>query len=107
MSLLVEACANNPVQKVAAVPLSWSFLSGLLNHVVKELNVEEVLKLPIFVVRKVAAPKNGVEFRQGSICAVKCSLSMSYKEGDFLAGSFAFKVSEPARMSHRLQIQIS
>ena len=54
------------VQKAVAVPLSWYFLNGLLNHVIKELNVEEVLKSPIFVVQKAAAPKNGVEFRQGS-----------------------------------------
>ena len=77
MSLLVEACANNPVQKVAAVPQSWSFLSGLLNHVVKELNIEEVLKSSVFVVQKAAAPKNGVEFRQGSIGTIRSSVATS------------------------------
>ena len=41
-------------------PPGWSFLNGLLNHVVKEFNVEEVLKSPIFVVQKAAAPKKGV-----------------------------------------------
>ena len=45
--------------------MSWSFLNGLLfdewvDHVVKELNVEEVLKLAIFIVQKATAPKNGV-----------------------------------------------
>ena len=34
---------------------SWSFLNGLLNHVVKELNVEEALKLSTLVVQKAAA----------------------------------------------------
>ena len=65
------------VQKAVAVPLSWYFLNGLLNHVIKELNVEEVLKSPIFVVQKAAAPKNGVEFRQGSNDTIRSSLAMS------------------------------
>ena len=34
---------------------SWSFLNGLLNHVVKELNVKEALKLSILVVQKATA----------------------------------------------------
>ena len=59
------------VHKAAAVPLSCSFINGLLNHVIKELNVEEVLKSPFFVVQKAAAPKNGVEFRQKSIGAIR------------------------------------
>ena len=65
------------VHKAATVPLSWSFLNGLLNHVVKELNVEEVLKSPFFVVQKAAAPKNGVEFRQGSIGVIRSGLAAS------------------------------
>ena len=65
------------VQKAAAVPLSWCFLNGLLNHVVKELNVEEVLKSSIFVVQKAAAPKNGVEFHQGSNGSIRSSLATS------------------------------
>ena len=76
--MLVEARANNPVQKAAAVPLSWFFLNGLLNHVVKELNVEEVLKSPIFVVQRAAAQKNGVEFRQVSNGTIRSSLATSY-----------------------------
>ena len=77
ISLLVEDRANNPVQKAATVPLSWSFLNGLLNHVVKELNVEGVLKSPFFVVQKAAAPKSGVEFRQDSIGTIRNSLATS------------------------------
>ena len=76
--MLVEARANNPVQKAAAVPLNWSFLNGLLNHVVKELNIEEVLKSPIFVVQKAAAPKNGVEFCQGSNGTIRNILTTLY-----------------------------
>ena len=77
ISLLVEDRANNPVQKAAAVPLSWSFLNGLLNHVVKELNDEKVLKLPIFVIQKAAAPKIGVEFCQGFNGTIRSSLATS------------------------------
>ena len=80
--MLVEARANNPVQKAAAIPLSWSFLNGLLNHVVKELDVEEVLKSPIFVIQKAAAPKNGVEFRQGFNGTIRSSLATSYKRNE-------------------------
>ena len=58
-------------------------LNGLLfdkwvDHVVKELNVKEVQKLPIFVPQKAAAPKNGVEFRQGSNGTIRSSLATSY-----------------------------
>ena len=42
------------VQRILNVPPSWSFLNGLLNHVVKELNVEEALKSSILVVQKAA-----------------------------------------------------
>ena len=58
-------------------------LNGLLfdewvDHVVKELNIEEALKLSIFVVQKAAAPKNGVEFRQGTNGTIRSSLTTSY-----------------------------
>ena len=49
-----------------------------VDHVVKELNVEEALKSSIFVVQKAAAPKNGIEFRQRSIGGIKHSLAASY-----------------------------
>ena len=58
-------------------PSELVFLNFLLNHVVKELNVEEVLKSSILVVQKTAAPKNGVEFRQGSIGTIRSSLAAS------------------------------
>ena len=36
-----------------------------------------LIKSPIFAVQKAIAPKNGVEFRQGSICAIRSSLPTS------------------------------
>ena len=59
-SSLATSC--DVLRRRARSPNSWSFLNVLLNHVVKELNVEEALKSPIFVVQKTAAPKNGVKF---------------------------------------------
>ena len=43
------------VQCILNVPPSWSSLNGLLNHVVKELKVEEALKSSILVVQKAVA----------------------------------------------------
>ena len=34
-----------------------------------------------------------------SVQVVRCSLAMSYNEGDFFADSFAVKINAPARMS--------
>ena len=65
------------VQCILNVPPSWSFVNGLLNHVVKEFNVEEALKLSIFIVQKAAAPKSGLEFRQDSIGTIRNSLATS------------------------------
>ena len=42
------------VQCILNFPPSWTFVNGLLNNVVKELNVEEALKLSILVVQKAA-----------------------------------------------------
>ena len=59
-------------------------LNGLLfdewvDHVVKELNVEEALKSSIFVAQKAAAPKNGVEFCQRPIIGdIRRSLAKLY-----------------------------
>ena len=49
-----------------------------VDHVVKELNIEDALKSSILVVQKAAAPKNGVTFCQGSIGIIRSSLAMSY-----------------------------
>ena len=38
-----------------------------------------MFKSSIFTVQKAAAPKNGVEFRQGSIGAIRSSLATSYE----------------------------
>ena len=39
-----------------------------------------LIKLPIFVTQRAAAPKNGVEFRQKFIRAFRCSLATSYDD---------------------------
>ena len=48
-----------------------------VDHVVKEVNVKEALKSPIFVVQMAAAPKNGAEFRQGYNGTIRSSLANS------------------------------
>ena len=49
-----------------------------VDYVVKEVNIKEALKSPIFVVQKPAAPKNDVEFRQGSNGTLRSSLATLY-----------------------------
>ena len=44
---------------------NWSFLDGLLNHFVKELNVKEALKSSILVVHKAAAVPLSWSFLNG------------------------------------------
>ena len=75
---------------------------------VESVQVYLLLELPIFVIQKAATPKNGVEFCQKLIDAVTCILatSTSYNEGDILPGSFAFKESEPVKMSPSRLIRI-
>merc|ERR1712208_32118 len=46
-------------------------------------DVKEALKSSIFVVQKAAAPKSGVEFRQGSIGTIRSSLAASRDVPDF------------------------
>ena len=41
-------------------------------------DIKEALKSSIFVVQKAAAPKSGVEFRQGSIGTIRSSVATSY-----------------------------
>ena len=53
------------VQCILNVPPSWSFVNGLLNNVVKELNVEEALKSSILVVHKAAAVPLSWSFLNG------------------------------------------
>ena len=64
-------------------PFELAHLNDLLfdewvNHIVKELNVKEALKSSIFVAQKAAAPKSGVEFRQGANGTIRSSLATSY-----------------------------
>ena len=53
------------VQCILNVPPSWSFVNGLLNHVVKELNVKEALKSSILVVHKNVAVPLSWSFHNG------------------------------------------
>ena len=50
-------------------------LNDLDDDVVVEVDVKEALKSSFFVVQKAAAPKAGVEFRQGSNSTIKSSLA--------------------------------
>ena len=58
--------------------LDLGHLNDLNDDVVVEVDVKEALKSSIFVVQKAAAPKSGVEFRQGSIGTIKSSLATSW-----------------------------
>ena len=71
---------------------------------VESVQLGHLLKSSNSVVQKATAAKNGLEFRQKFIDAVKCSLATLYNEGEFLAGSFAVNVCEPAKISPRLLI---
>ena len=53
-----------------------------------------LLKSTIFVVQRAAAPKNGVEFRQKSIGAIRCSVATSYDDVRCCAMSVPFHQSE-------------
>ena len=53
------------VQCILNVPPSWSFVNGLLNHVVKELIVEEALKSSILVAHKAVAVPLSWSFLNG------------------------------------------
>ena len=58
--------------------LDLGVLNALNDDVIVEVDVEEALKSSIFIVQKAAAPKSGVEFRQGSIGTIRSSLATSY-----------------------------
>ena len=60
------------------VHLTDLLLDELVDNVVKEVNIKDYIKLSIKVFQKAAAPKNGVEFCQGSIGAIRSSLATSY-----------------------------
>ena len=63
-----------------------------VNHVVKELNVEEALKSSILVVQKAAAAaKTWVEFCQGSNGTIRSSVATSY-DVSRLRRNFFFKL---------------
>ena len=63
--------------------LDLGHLNALNDDVVVEVDVEEALKSSIFIVQKAAAPKSGVEFRQGSIGTIVRRLATSRDVPDF------------------------
>ena len=58
--------------------LDLGHLNDLNDDVVVEVDVEEALKSSIFIIQKAAAPKSGVEFRQGSNGTIRSCLATSY-----------------------------
>ena len=71
------------------VHLNDLLFDGWVDHVVKE-----VLKLSIFVVQRAAAPKNGVEFCQGSNGTIRSSLATSYDVAKVLCHRLTDKVTK-------------
>ena len=65
----------------------------------QELNVKEALQSSIFVIEKAAAPKNGVEFRQGSNGNIRSSLATSCDVLRHRARSPNFDQSEALKLS--------
>ena len=59
-------------------PFELAHLNDLLFDEWVDRVVKEALKSSIFVVQKAAAPKTGVEFRQGSNGTIRSSLATSY-----------------------------
>ena len=73
-----------------------------LDHDIKEVNNKEALKSSIFVVQMAAAPKNGVEFCQGSNCTIRSSLATSHNVSRRRATSPYFHQSEAWKLvTHR------
>ena len=58
--------------------LKEDLFDELFDDVFKEVNYKEALKSSIFVVQRATAPKNGVEFRQGSIGTSRSNLATLY-----------------------------
>ena len=71
--------------------MSLTFDLGHLNDL--NVDVKEALKSSIFVVQKAAAPKTGVEFRQGFIGTIRSSLAMSCDAKQHRATSPCFEQS--------------
>ena len=61
--------------------------------------MEEALKSSIFIVQKAAAPKSGVEFRQGSNGTIRSCLATSYDVSRRRARSPNFDQSEAEKLS--------
>ena len=93
-------------------PFELAHLNDLLfdewvNHIVKELNVKEALKSSIFVAQKAAAPKSGVEFRQGANGTIRSSLATSYDVARRRARSEYFDQSEAQKFVTQTQTPVT
>ena len=75
-----------------------------VDHVIEEVNVKEALKSSIFVVQMAAAPKIGVEFRQGSNATIRSSLATLYDLSRRRATSLYFDQSEAWKLVTHRQI---
>ena len=60
------------------VHLNDLFCDELVDNIVEEVDVKGVLKSSIFVVHKATTPKTGVDFRQGSVGAIRSGLATSH-----------------------------
>ena len=69
---------NNSFPGPNLQPRFQSKLKSQLTSSVATASLNQGLKLSIFVVQKATAPKNGVEFRQGSIGTIRGSLATPY-----------------------------
>ena len=69
------------------------------NDIIEEVDVKDALKSSIFIVQKAAAPKTGVEFRQGSIGTIRSSLATSHDASRRRARSPNFDQSEAEKLS--------
>ena len=62
---------------VNAKTIGKAIITKVAEKGVQYLMLRLLCESPIFVIQKAAAPKNGVEFCQNPICAVRSSLAMS------------------------------
>ena len=63
------------------VQLNDLLFDELVDDVVKDVNVKNGLELSIFAVHRSAAPKNGLEFCQGSNSVIRSSLAYIVSHG--------------------------
>ena len=67
---------------IPCLVISYLWSGILICNKTKGVSVQlvDLLKSPIFIVQKAAAPQNGVEFHQKSIGIIRCSVAMLYDD---------------------------